>query len=162
MGGKLSNGNKISFNKANLIVENIKKVIGSEGVYVAGSLRREKESVGDLDIIVVREEASSDLNSKLKLLTGKDLSNRKTCSFVFEEVQVDLNICTSDIKGSYLLHWTGSTRENVRLRRVAKKLGCKLSQNGLVNNSNVNLSKFKTEKEIYDLLGLKYVEPKNR
>ena len=162
MGGKLSNGNKISFNKANLIVENIKKVIGNEGVYVAGSLRREKELVGDLDIIVVREEASSDLNSKLKLLTGKDLSKRKTCSFVFEEVQVDLNICNSDIKGSYLLHWTGSTRENVRLRRIAKKLGCKLSQNGLVNNNNVNLSKFKTEKEIYDLLGLKYVEPKNR
>jgi len=162
MGGKLSNGNKISFDKANLIVENIKKVIGNEGVYVAGSLRREKELVGDLDIIVVREEASSDLNSKLKLLTGKDLSKRKTCSFVFEEVQVDLNICNSDIKGSYLLHWTGSTRENVRLRRVAKKLGCKLSQNGLINKSNVNLSKFKTEKEIYGLLGLKYVEPKNR
>jgi len=162
MGGKLSNGNKISFNKANIIVENIKSIIGSEGVYVAGSLRREKKLIGDIDIIVVREEASSNLNNKLKLLTGKDLSKRKTCSFIFEEVQIDLNICNSDIKGSYLLHWTGSTKENVRLRKVAKKLGYKLSQNGLVNKNNTNLSKSKSEKEIYELLDLEYVEPKNR
>ena len=162
MGGKLVNGNRISASQAKQVVSKVKDVIGSKGVYVAGSLRRGKPDVGDLDIIIVREEAESDLNQRLLSLTGTDLSKRKTCSFVFENCQIDLNMCTSDIKGSYLLHWTGSTRENVRLRRAAKKLGCKLSQNGLINSSNVNLSKNKSEQEIYELLGMKYVRPQDR
>tara|TARA_Y100000996_G_scaffold412901_1_gene400006 strand:- start:110 stop:598 length:489 start_codon:yes stop_codon:yes gene_type:complete len=162
MGGKLVNGNRISALQANQIVSKVKDVIGSSGVYVAGSLRRGKPDVGDLDLIVVREEAVKDLDFRLKVLTGSDLSKRKTCSFVFEGTQIDLNICNSEIKGSYLLHWTGSTRENVRLRKAAKKLGCKLSQNGLVNSSNINLSKNKSEKEIYSLLDMSYVKPEDR
>tara|TARA_Y100000592_G_scaffold28168_2_gene44783 strand:- start:6585 stop:7073 length:489 start_codon:yes stop_codon:yes gene_type:complete len=162
MGGKLVNGNRISSVKAKIIVNKVKDVIGEKGVYIAGSLRRGKSDVGDLDLIVVREEATKDLDFRLKVLTGSDLSKRKTCSFIFEGVQIDLNICSTDIKGSYLLHWTGSTKENVRLRKAAKKLGCKLSQNGLINSSNVNLSKGKSEEEIYSLLGMSYVKPENR
>ena len=162
MGGKLVSGKKLSSESAYKIISKVKKVIGDDGVYIAGSLRRGKSEVGDLDLVVVREEAVSDLNEKLKLLTGSDLSSRKTCSFVFEGAQIDLNICNADIKGSYILHWTGSTKENVRLRKEAKKVGCKLSQNGLVNSNNVNLSKNKSEEEIYQLLGMDYVEPQFR
>lgn len=162
MGGKLVNGNRISALQAKQVVSKVKDIIGSSGVYIAGSLRRGKPDVGDLDLIVVREEAVKDIDFRLKVLTGSDLRKRKTCSFVFEGTQIDLNICNSDIKGSYLLHWTGSTRENVRLRKAAKKLGCKLSQNGLINSSNVNLSKNKSEKDIYSLLGMSYVKPEDR
>lgn len=162
MGGKLVNGKKISAKTAHEVIVKVKNIIGEQGVYTAGSLRRGKPEIGDLDLIVVREEAASDLNEKLKLLTGCDLSKRKTCSFVFENVQIDLNICNADIKGSYLMHWTGSTKENVRLRKAAKKIGCKLSQNGLIDSNNNNLSKFKSEEEIYGLLGMKYVRPQDR
>ena len=162
MGGKLVSGNKISSKHANSIITEVKKIIGDKGVYVAGSLRRGKSEVGDLDLVVVREEAVNNLNERLLTLTGKDLSKRKTCSFVFNNVQIDLNICTSEIKGSYILHWTGSTKENVRLRKAAKKIGCKLSQNGLIDSNNNNLSKNKSEKDIYELLGLKYVKPEER
>ena len=162
MGGKLVSGKKLSSNQAHKVIANVKKIIGDKGVYVAGSLRRGKSEVGDLDLVVVREEAASNLNERLKALTGTDLSKRKTCSFVFENVQIDLNICNSEIKGSYILHWTGSTKENVRLRKAAKKIGCKLSQNGLINSNNENLSKNKSEQEIYQLLGMKYVKPQDR
>ena len=162
MGGKLVSGKKISSNEAHKIIEKVKKVIGDKGVYVTGSLRRGKPVVGDLDLVIVRQEASSDLNSRLKELTGKDLSNRKTCSFVYENVQIDLNMCNDDIKGSYILHWTGSTKENVRLRKKAKKLGFSLSQNGLIDGMQNNTSKNKTEKEIYALLDMKYVRPEDR
>jgi DNA polymerase (family 10) len=162
MGGKLVSGKKLSANQAHKIISNVKNIIGSKGVYIAGSLRRGKSEVGDLDLVVVREEAESNLNERLKTLTGTDLSKRKSCSFVYENVQIDLNICNSDIKGSYILHWTGSTKENVRLRKAAKKIGCKLSQNGLFNNNNENLSKNKSEQEIYELLGMKYVKPQDR
>ena len=96
MGGKLVSGNKISSKHANSIITEVKKVIGNKGVYVAGSLRRGKSEVGDLDLVVVREEAENNLNERLLTLTGKDLSKRKTCSFVFNNVQIDLNICTSE------------------------------------------------------------------
>lgn len=162
MGGKLVNGKKISAKVAHEVISKVKNIIGDQGVYAAGSLRRGKPEIGDLDLIIVREEAASDLNEKLKVLTGCDLSKRKTCSFVFENVQIDLNICNADIKGSYLMHWTGSTKENVRLRKAAKKIGCKLSQNGLIDSRNNNLSKFKSEEEIYSLLGMKYVRPQDR
>jgi len=162
MGGKLVSGKKLSSKQAQKVITDVKKIIGNRGVYLAGSLRRGKPEVGDLDLIVVREEAEKDLDKRLMLLTGKDLSNRKTCSFVFKNVQIDLNMCNAEIKGSYLLHWTGSTKENVRLRKEAKKIGCKLSQNGLIDKSNKNLSAYKSEKEIYQLLGLEYVEPQNR
>lgn len=162
MGGKLVSGKKLSSNQAHKIISNVKKIIGDKGVYVAGSLRRGKSVVGDLDLVIVKEEAESNLNERLKSLTGVDLSKRKTCSFVFDNVQIDLNICNAEIKGSYLLHWTGSTKENVRLRKEAKKIGCKLSQNGLINSNNENLSKNKSEQEIYQLLGMKYVKPQDR
>ena len=162
MGGKLVSGNKISSKHANRIITEVKKVIGDKGLYIAGSLRRGKSEIGDIDLVVVREEAAINLDERLKLLTGKDLSKRKTCSFVFNNVQIDLNICSSDIKGSYILHWTGSTKENVKLRKAAKKIGCKLSQNGLLDSSNNNLSKNKSEKDIYELLGMKYVKPEDR
>jgi len=162
MGGKLVNGKKINAAAANLIVDKVKSIVGEEGVYVAGSLRRGKEEVGDLDIVIVREEACKDLNFRLKTLVGVDLTNRKTCSFVFEGVQIDLNLCSSRLKGSYLLHWTGSTKENVRLRKAAKKKGLKLSQNGLVTLHGENLSEGKSEQAIYKMLGLDYVEPENR
>ena len=162
MGGKLSNGKKISSANANKIICKVKKVIGEKGVYVAGSLRRKKKEVGDLDLIVVREEAEIGLDKKLETLTGKDLSKRKSCSFLFEDVQIDLNICNSEIKGSYLLHWTGSTKENVRLRKKANKLGLKLSQNGLVDSEKNNISKNKSEEEIYMLLGMAFVKPEDR
>ena len=162
MGGKLVNNQKISSAAATVSVDKVKEIIGSEGVYVAGSLRRGKSEVGDLDIVIVRDEAVKDLDFRLKTLVGVDLTHRKTCSFVFEDAQIDLNLCYSRLKGSYLLHWTGSTRENVRLRKAAKKKGLKLSQNGLVTLQGQNLSEGKSEQDIYKMLGLEYVEPKNR
>ena len=162
MGGKLGNGKKVPAESAYVIVDKVKEVIGSEGVYVAGSLRRGKKEVGDLDIVVVRDEAAKDLNFRLKTLVGVDLSNRKTCSFVLDGVQIDLNLCNKSLKGSYLLHWTGSSKENVRLRKIAKKKGLKLSQNGLVTLHGESLSAGKSEEEIYKMLGVDFVEPKDR
>ena len=162
MGGKLVNGKRVSAKSAMDVVTKVKEVIGGDGVYVAGSLRRGKAEVGDIDLIVVRDEAVKDLNWRLQTLTGIDLVKRKSCSFVFEGMQIDLNLCSRDIKGSYLLHWTGSSKENVRLRRAAKKRGLKLSQNGLVDMNGNNLSAGKSESEIYGLLDLSYVKPEDR
>lgn len=162
MGGKLTNDKKFSAKVALNKFEEIKTIIGEDGVYIAGSLRRKKTIVGDIDIVIVREEASSDLNARLKDLTGIDLSKRKSVSFVFEGIQVDLNLCSSEIKGTYLCHWTGSLRENIRLRNVAKKKGYKLSQNGIFDSENNNCAINFTEEQVYEFLGLGFVEPKNR
>lgn len=162
MGGKLTNGERISAKRALDTFEKIKEVVGEDGVYLTGSLRREKVVVGDLDIVIVREEGASDLNARLGDLTGVDLSKRKQISFVFDGVQVDLNLCSAEIKGTYLMHWTGSMKENIRLRNVAKKLGLKLSQNGLIDSEGVNRAINCTEEQVYALLGQTYVEPKRR
>lgn len=162
MGGKLTNGERINAKRALEVFEKIKEVVGEDGVYLTGSLRREKVVVGDLDIVIVREEGASDLNARLHDLTGVDLSKRKQISFVFEGVQVDLNLCSAEVKGTYLMHWTGSMKENIRLRNQAKRLGFKLSQNGLIDSEGVNRAINCTEEQVYELLKTSYVEPNRR
>ena len=164
------NDKRLHMKFANEALRVVRETLGEEGVYVCGSMRRGKTIVGDLDVVVVTDEAASDLGGRLKDLCGVDMAKRKSVSFVvpvdvegtIERVQVDLNLCTSEIKGTYLMHWTGSMKENVRLRAVAKSKGMMLSQNGLFDSAKVNRAINCTEEEVYALLGVEYVEPSKR
>lgn len=130
-----------------------------------GSLRRMKETIGDLDLLV----ASADPPSVMAAFTSQPnldgvLARGSTKSSVItqERLQVDLRVVGSHEFGSALQYFTGSKQHNVRVREIAVKQGYKLSEYGLFRVSdNVSVAGA-TEEDIYSTLGLQFPPPTMR
>lgn len=135
----------------------IKKIIP------AGSLRRQKDTVRDIDILV----CSDNPNKVIKTFTGlenvKDvLAHGQTKSSVRtkENIQVDCRIVPDESFGAALLYFTGSKDFNIKLRQIAIKKGLKLNEYGLFKDDKRIAGK--TEEEMLKNLGLSYIEPELR
>ncbi|RLF53066.1 MAG: DNA polymerase/3'-5' exonuclease PolX [Thermoplasmata archaeon] len=132
---------------------------------IAGSLRRMKETIGDIDIL-----ASSDNPDKVMdyfveysdvqrvLLKG----STKTSVVLKDDLQVDLRVVKEESFGSALQYFTGSKEHNVKMRGIAIKQGFKLNEYGLFDKETNEYIVGKDEKEIYNKLGLMYIEPELR
>jgi len=130
---------------------------------VAGSYRREKETVGDIDILVVTKSPQevSDAISELSLIRDVIAHGEKKLSFNLQSgLRVDVRFVKGDQWGSALLYFTGSKEHNIAMRKVAIKKGWKLSEYGLFEGEKVLASK--EEKDIYDALDLRFYEPRER
>ena len=143
-------------------LKNCKKI---NRVSLAGSLRRMKETIGDLDIL-----ASSDYpddvmdffinfsNVQQVLLKG----STKTSVLLNDSLQVDLRVVKDDSFGAALQYFTGSKEHNVKMRSIAIKKGFKLNEYGIFNKKTDKFIVGKDEYEIYKKLGLDYIEPEMR
>lgn len=142
----------------------------SEGIIykyqVCGSLRREKDEVGDVDILVVPKDSEMYklYLDKLELIQGKLWRGDVKFSFIYNDyIQVDLLSTTLLSFPFSSLHFTGSKASNIQLRGIAKSKGYTLNEYGLLNNSiNEYVLGIESEVDIYSFLGLEYVEPRNR
>ncbi len=136
-----------------------------EKVSIAGSLRRKKETIGDIDIL-----ASSDLPDEVMeyfvkyydvdrvLLKG----STKTSVVLNDNLQVDLRVVKDESFGAALQYFTGSKEHNVKMRSIAIKKGLKLNEYGLFDKETDKYVVGKSEEEIYNKLGLPYIEPELR
>ncbi len=143
--------------------ENIKRIPTVSSVAVAGSVRRLKETVGDVDILV----AASGPERVMKEITALP-----SVSFVYAEgptktnlrlasgIDVDIRIVPEASWGAALNYFTGSKPHNIELRTLALKQGWKLSEYGLFRGEKMIAGK--TEGELYRALGLRYIEPELR
>lgn len=132
---------------------------------VAGSTRRKKIKVGDLDILIaVKDKKEHSLNKSIKKLKSvKDIlleGDTKITARTEEGLQVDFRIVNEDEYPAALLYFTGSKYHNVKLRQLAKDKGYKLNEYGVF--SEQKKLETESEKEIYKLLDLKYIEPEIR
>jgi DNA polymerase (family 10) len=132
---------------------------------VAGSLRRRKETIGDLDILASSNYPAEVMDYFIKyndiqrvLLKG----NTKTSVILNDDLQVDLRVVGDKSFGAALQYFTGSKEHNVRMRSIAIKNGYKLNEYGLFNKDTENYIVGKSEEEIYYKLGLTYIEPELR
>lgn len=148
-------------------VDKLLKKIGRteevERAEVAGSFRREKETVGDIDILVVTSKPKevSDAVAELKDVRNVVAHGDKKLSFDLKTgLRVDVRFVKKDQWGSALLYFTGSKEHNIAMRKVAIKKGMKLNEYGLFKGDAVIASK--TEEEIYKKLELDYYEPNQR
>ena len=150
------------------LIEDLEKKCSN--VYFAGSYRRGKPASGDIDIITTKnlDKTFDEINynkSAVIYKHGEDI-----ISFLLNinndgktYVQVDLFHVESENLIPMLTYATGSKKFNVRMRGIAKRLGYKLNQKGLYYRSNEKLVKiFKTEKELFNILKMDYLEPKDR
>ena len=146
-----------------LLLKTIKTVSGVDRVDVAGSFRREKETVGDIDILLVTTsaEAVSDAIANLSIVRDIVAKGEKKISFdLHNGLRVDVRLVKADQWGAALMYFTGSKEHNIVVRKVAIKKGWKLNEYGLFDGEKVVASK--EEQDIYDALGLRFYEPKER
>jgi DNA polymerase (family 10) len=132
---------------------------------VAGSYRRRRETIGDLDLLV----ASNDPDASSKRFVEmppveRVVSHGSTKSTVFlrGHLQVDCRVVPPETYGAALQYFTGSKDHNVKLRTIGLKLGYKLNEYGLFRREDDSLVASETEKEIYRALGMDYVQPELR
>jgi len=142
------------------------------GVQAAGSLRRGKETVGDLDLLVTmpQEHAKTDdvaavSDEILKFPRIQQLLARgeNKVSFVLENgMQVDVRLLPPSQTGAALLYFTGSKEHNVTLRQRALKMGYTLNEYALSRLKDEKAVAARTEEEIYKKLGLPFIPPELR
>lgn len=148
-------------------VRTLEKTIASfpevKQVQVAGSIRRRKETIGDIDIVVVSAKPEKIMDRFVGLpqighIYGKGPT--KTNVRLNNGLDADLRVVPAESFGAALMYFTGSKSHNIALRELAIKKGWKLNEYGLYEGDKIIAGR--TEPEIYKALGLSYVEPELR
>jgi DNA polymerase (family 10) len=143
-----------------------------DSVVPAGSLRRGKETVGDLDLLVTlsAKRITTKLSEEVAahILKAPDIrevlaSGENKVSFLLtNDLQVDVRFLDKDSFGAALLYFTGSKEHNVRLRGRANTMGYTLNEYALTTLKGNRVVASKTEEDIYAKLKLPYIEPELR
>lgn len=131
----------------------------------AGSVRRRKETIGDLDILVTSKHPKKvmDYFTSLENVRRVLAKGETKSAVVFDNgLQVDIRVLPDKVFGAALQYFTGSVPHNIILRNLAIKKGYKLSEYGLFLRKTNKFVAGKTEEEIYAKLGLKTPEPELR
>jgi DNA polymerase (family 10) len=143
------------------IIDYLKKSkIAISRLEIAGSLRRGRETVGDIDILASSKEPDKLRNYFIKYTGFKTiLANGQTKVSVItkSEVQIDLRLVEESCFGSAWVHFTGSQAHNVHLRKIAKFKKLKVNEYGVFDKKKNIASK--KEEDVYRVLGLKYIPP---
>ncbi len=153
-------------NAAAEIAASLADLEGIEAITPAGSLRRGKETIGDLDILVTGPNAAAALdrvaaNPKVHEILGRGV-NKTSVKFGREGLQVDVRALDHDSFGAAMQYFTGSKEHNVALRQRAIRMGYKLSEYGLFRIDDETRVAGATEEEIYRTLGLDWIPPELR
>lgn len=134
-------------------------------VEIAGSLRRGKETVGDLDVLATAKDSAKAAAHFLKFPRVREVLARggTKCSVrLASGLQVDLRIVEPAQFGAALVYFTGSKEHNVRLREMAKAKGLKVNEYGVFLGASSKSVAGKTEAEVYASLKLEWVPPELR
>src|SRR3989344_678822 len=148
---------------ADEIIAELKKNADVDRISTAGSLRRMKETIGDIDILVTSARPNSVLKyfTRMKGVSGVIAQGPTKASVrLASGMQVDLRVLKDMEYGSALMYFTGSKEHNVALRKIAIAKRMKLSEYGLFQGNKFVAGR--AEQEVYKKLGLEYIEPEMR
>lgn len=150
----------VALGLAEHVVEELRGAPGVTEVAYAGSLRRVRDSIGDVDVLVASDDPEPVAERFCSMrLVDEVLAHGDTKSSVITTsgVQVDLRVVPAKSWGAALMYFTGSKAHNVKLRERAIGRGLKLSEYGLFRGKTIVASA--TEEEIYAALGLPWIPP---
>ncbi len=148
---------------AGRILKELRKLPEVRQAIAAGSLRRKKSTIGDIDIVIKTNQPEIVAEKFVKMPFVKEVLGKgreKATIITKQSIQVDIRFFTEENFGSGLLYFTGDKQHNIWLRKKAIKKAWKLSEYGLFQGSKRIAGK--TEKEIYKLLNVKFPKPENR
>ena len=144
---------------------------GVESVIPAGSYRRRRETIADIDILVETHDAAAVIEQlhrspwveRVGGFGPRTGGQTRTTVQLLRGPQVDLMTMPSGAAGAYLVHFTGSAEHNVRLRELARDRGWSLSEHGFTSLEDADVRRtFATEDEVYEFLGLPFISPELR
>ncbi|MEU0336142.1 DNA polymerase/3'-5' exonuclease PolX [Streptomyces sp. NPDC006193] len=144
------------------IVAGLSAVAGCERCAYAGSLRRMRETVGDLDVLVAAERSEPFMEALCGLPVTAEVvarGTKKTSVRTGEGLQVDLRVLPPRSWGAGLQYFTGSKGHNIRTRTLAVRQGLRLSEYGLFDTASGDAVASRTEEEVYARLGLPWIPP---
>lgn len=140
------------------IIEELKATTGIELISYAGSLRRMKETVGDIDILASSENGKAIIEKFTKRPQVKQVlaaGETKSSVIVEEGFQMDLRVVPEESYGAALQYFTGSKAHNIKLREMAKAQGLKINEYGLFKGDKKLAGRH--EEEIYSYFGLDFI-----
>ena len=153
--------------QANLIAEefvsSLKELPEVKKIAAAGSLRRQKETVRDIDILVVSDKPKVVIPGLTRIESVKYVQaegETKASVRTKEDVQVDCRVVEAKSFGAALLYFTGSKNFNIKIRQLAIKKGLKVNEYGVFKKDKFICGA--TEEEIFRALGMAYIEPELR
>lgn len=137
----------------------------SEKVVVAGSVRRWKETVGDIDILAISRSPEQVMDTFTRLPEVRQVISKGTTRstvILTNGIQADVRVLSRESFGSALQYFTGSKEHNIIVRKLAAREGFKLSEYGLFYRKTGERVGGESEEGIYRTLGMQYIPPELR
>ena len=152
----------VALHTATTMVAALSAVPGCQRCAYAGSLRRWRETVGDVDILAAADDSAPLMAAfsagQQVIASGPTKTSIRTA----DGLQVDLRVVQLDAWGAALQYFTGSQAHNVAVRQIAVRKKLKLSEYGLFDSRTGELIVSRTEEEVYARLGLAWIPPAMR
>jgi DNA polymerase (family 10) len=159
--------NRISYADASIVADSLlahmRGCAGLEQLEIAGSFRRRRETIGDLDIVTASSNASAVLERFLAfpaILKTLGAGETRASVVLNSGLQVDLRVVPRSSWGAALVYFTGSQAHCVHIRRIAQDLGLLLNEYGLYRGAELVAGS--EEEEVYRGLGLSWIPPELR
>ncbi|MEV5878235.1 DNA polymerase/3'-5' exonuclease PolX [Streptomyces sp. NPDC052101] len=152
----------LALDTAEGIVAELSGVTGCRRCAYAGSLRRMRETVGDLDVLVAAKRSDAFMAALCELPATAEViarGTKKTSVRTAKGLQVDLRVLPPESWGAGMQYFTGSKAHNIRTRTIAVHQGLKLSEYGLFDAESGDSLASRTEEEVYARLGLPWIAP---
>lgn len=147
------------------IVESLHQLKETDKISFAGSLRRKKETIGDIDILVTSQKPEKIMKKFTSLpQVSEILAEGPTKSSVItrDDIHVDVRVVEPISFGAALQYFTGSKAHNIKLRELAIKMGFKINEYGVFDAKTGQRKAGKEEEEVYRILNLPFIAPELR
>lgn len=155
----------VAYDDGYRIVEYLRQNKDVLKIEIAGSLRRMKETIGDIDILVSSLNPDSIMDMFVKYPYVKEVlvkGSKKTSVILKDGMQVDVRVVRPESFGAALQYFTGSKDHNIQIRNLAIKKGLKINEYGVFKKDTDEYIAGRTEEEVYRVIGLQYIEPELR
>ncbi|MBA3738721.1 MAG: DNA polymerase/3'-5' exonuclease PolX [Actinobacteria bacterium] len=147
---------------AEVFVDALSSLPSARRVAYAGSLRRMKETIGDVDLLVAGNDAPTVMHAFVAQPTVARVlahGDAKTSIVTDSGLQVDLRVVLEAAWGAAMIYFTGSKAHNIRIREMAVRAGLKLNEYGLFDAKSGELLAAETEADVYGRLDMAFIEP---
>ncbi len=148
---------------AEIIKKEVEGIKGTEGTIIAGSIRRMRETIKDIDILTISDDTQRTVKEFSELPFVKEVlasGSTKASVITKDGIQVDLRVVGPESYGGALQYFSGSQAHNVKLRSIASKNGLRINEYGIFKGEDKIAGE--TEKEMYGTLDLPFISPELR
>lgn len=149
---------------AEALKQGLEEIKESEKILIAGSLRRGKETIGDIDILVISKKPNAVMDSFVKLPSVSRIlvkGETKTSVVLKSGMQADLRVVPAKSFGAAAHYSTGCKDHNIYIRQLALQKGWKVSEYGVFNRKGKQIGG-ETEEDVFSKFGLQYIPPELR